>query len=140
MSEKKNRLPDAYQVGYGKPPAHSRFRKGQSGNPTGQRRRDQTERLKKMIAKEAYRPLTVRDGEEIKKIAAVQAVLRSQIASAVKGNVTAQRAIINTVQWVEAELQARRARVGANKRKKHVNEIGDEELMDILTGKQNGTS
>ena len=26
---------DAYQVGYGKPPKHTRFKKGQSGNPKG---------------------------------------------------------------------------------------------------------
>lgn len=29
--------PPSYEVGYGKPPAHSRFRKGQSGNPRGAR-------------------------------------------------------------------------------------------------------
>lgn len=28
-----------YAVGYGKPPAHARFKKGQSGNPRGGRRR-----------------------------------------------------------------------------------------------------
>jgi hypothetical protein len=27
--------PSEYQVGYGKPPARSRFKKGESGNPTG---------------------------------------------------------------------------------------------------------
>ena len=95
MSEKKKTPQDTYQVGYRKPPAHSRFRKGQSGNPTGQRRRPgETERLKKIISQEAYRLLTVRDGGDIKRIAAVQAVLRSQITSAVKGNVSAQIPIV----------------------------------------------
>src|SRR3954452_7259180 len=28
-----------YEVGYGKPPVHTRFRKGQSGNPAGRPRR-----------------------------------------------------------------------------------------------------
>jgi hypothetical protein len=28
-------MPGDYEVGYGKPPKHSRFRKGQSGNPKG---------------------------------------------------------------------------------------------------------
>ena len=27
--------PDSYEIGYGKPPKHSRFRKGQTGNPKG---------------------------------------------------------------------------------------------------------
>jgi hypothetical protein len=133
MSEKKKKPQDSYQVGYGKPPAHSRFRKGQSGNPTGQRRRPNgTERLKKLISQEAYRPLTVRDGGDIKRIAAVQAVLRSQITSAVKGNVSAQRAIINAIQQLEAEPQARRNASAASKKQKNVNEMTDQELMEIL--------
>jgi Family of unknown function (DUF5681) len=146
MSEKKKKPRDAYhggayQVGYGKPPTHNRFRKGQSGNPTGQRRRpDEAERLKKIISQEAYRMLTVRNGEDIKKIAAVQAVLRSQITSAVKGNVPAQRAIISTIQQVEAEPQARRSGGAASKKHKDVNEMTDEELMAIVTATQNGKS
>lgn len=31
-------MPDDYEVGYGKPPVHTRFKKGQSGNPSGARR------------------------------------------------------------------------------------------------------
>jgi hypothetical protein len=31
-----------YAVGYGKPPVHSRFKKGQSGNPKGGRRARRT--------------------------------------------------------------------------------------------------
>ena len=118
--------------GYGKPPAHSRFRKGQSGNPTGQRHRpNKTERLKKIILQEAYRPLTVRDDGDIKRITAVQAVLRSQITSAVKGNVSAQRAIINALQQLEAEPQARRNAGSPGKTHKNVDEMTDQELMEI---------
>ena len=32
---KKPHPPAAYEVGYGKPPEHTRFQKGQSGNPKG---------------------------------------------------------------------------------------------------------
>src|SRR5262245_17824682 len=136
MSEKKTPQ-DTYQVGYGKPPAHSRFRKGQSGNPTGQRQRpDEAERLKKIILQEAFRLLTVRDGGDIKRIAAVQAVLRSQINSAVKGNVSAQRAMLNTIQQLGAEPQARRNAGGASKKDKNLNEMTDQELMEILATTQ----
>ena len=31
-------MADDYEVGYGKPPIHTRFKKGQSGNPSGGRR------------------------------------------------------------------------------------------------------
>ena len=141
MSKNKEKPGGGYRVGYGKPPAHSRFRKGQSGNPTGQRRHaDEAERLNKLISREAYRPLTVRDGEDIKKIAALQAVLRSQITSAVKGNVSAQRAIINTVQQVEAGSQVCRSGGAANQKQRDVNEMSDEELMDIIRASRNRKS
>jgi hypothetical protein len=32
-----NSAGDAYEVGFGKPPKHTRFRAGQSGNPAGRR-------------------------------------------------------------------------------------------------------
>jgi hypothetical protein len=136
MSEKKTPQ-DTYQVGYGKPPAHSRFRKGQSGNPTGQRQRpNEAERLEKIILQEAFRLLTVRDGGDIKRMAAVQAVLRSQINSAVKGNVSAQRAVINAIQQLGAEPQARRNTGAAGKKDKNLNEMTDQELMEILAATQ----
>jgi len=49
----------AYQVGYGKPPLHTRFRRGQSGNPGGRPRRPATERVKALALREAYRRITV---------------------------------------------------------------------------------
>ena len=67
MSERKKALtvrPAAYAVGYGKPPAHSRFTPGQSGNPKGRpkgaRNRaaapgHQENRLQSIILDEAYR-------------------------------------------------------------------------------------
>ena len=36
---KQNPAAPSYAVGYGKPPLHTRFRKGQSGNPAGRPRR-----------------------------------------------------------------------------------------------------
>jgi hypothetical protein len=38
MSRRKSRNPSDYEVGYGRPPRETRFRPGQSGNPTGSRK------------------------------------------------------------------------------------------------------
>ena len=42
----------AYEVGYGKPPKHSQFKRGQSGNPQGRKKQDRTIRaiMQKIIA------------------------------------------------------------------------------------------
>ena len=141
MSRKKEPAQDSNPVGYGRPPVHSRFRKGQSGNPTGQRRHGEAERARALIRQEAYRLLTIREGDKVTRMPALQAVIRSQIACAAKGNVPAQRAVVKAVQDSEAEARARRTEGTANKRlNKDVNEITDEELEDILRAARNDKS
>src|ERR1700693_5274136 len=95
--------PAPYQVGYGKPPMHTQFQKGKSGNPSGRPRRAATERAKALALEEAYRAVTVRDGDRVASLPAIQVVLRSQMAEAVKGNVAAQRAFVAAVQAIELE-------------------------------------
>jgi hypothetical protein len=133
MSNKKKAL-DIPGVGYGRPPLHTRFRKGQSGNPSGKRRHNSGERAQKIFLREAYRLLTLREGDKVTRMPAVQAMLRSQMACAVKGNVAAQRAVI---QWLlqapGAEARERASGgVAAQKRVKSSDEMTDEELMAFL--------
>jgi hypothetical protein len=135
MSNKKQ-APDAPGVGYGRPPVHTRFRKGQSGNPTGKRRHSSAEHAQKIFFQEAYRLLTLREGDKVTRMPAVQAMLRSQIACAVKGNVAAQRAVI---QWLlqapGAEARERGSGgVAAQKEGKSFDEMTDEELTAFLKG------
>ena len=100
-----------YDVGYGKPPVHSRFKKGQSGNPSGRPRgRSRVrllERAKELALMEAYRKVTIREGDTVTRLPAVQAVMRSQIKLAAKGNGPAQRAVIKAVQDLEGEHETR---------------------------------
>jgi Family of unknown function (DUF5681) len=143
MSVKKKKAPaqDSDPVGYGRPPVHSRFRKGQSGNPSGKRRHGEAERAQALIWKEAYRSLTLREGDKLTRMPALQAVARSMMTCAVKGNVAAQRAVVKLSQDREAEPRARRTGGTANKKlNKDGNDITDEELMDILKAAQNDKS
>jgi hypothetical protein len=95
-------------VGYGKPPARSRFQKGKSGNPGGSSRKqvDDVERTKEIILTEAYRPVPVREGDKVSKVPAIAAIFHAQMAIVLKGNGPAQRAILQTVTGFEAEKRA----------------------------------
>jgi Family of unknown function (DUF5681) len=93
-----------YEVGYGKPPRRTRFRKGQSGNAGGRPRGPTAGRAKALALREAYRMVRVRVGDSVVFLPAIQAILRGQVTLAAKGNGAAQRAVIEKVQAIEQEI------------------------------------
>lgn len=105
--------PKGFLVGYGKPPAEHQFRKGQSGNPAGRPRRKRVPRdesfdigmapTRRLILDEAYRPITIREGERTVTLPTIQAVVRSMSMQALKGNRVAQKNLADLVQKIEGQ-------------------------------------
>ncbi|WFL78272.1 DUF5681 domain-containing protein [Altererythrobacter arenosus] len=106
---------DRYEVGYGRPPSEHRFQKGQSGNPNGRPKgaknkppRGQgmdfgTQPANQMLLEEAYRTVTIREGEKFVDLPVIKAVFRSMGVSAMKGNRLAQATMTELVRGIEEE-------------------------------------
>lgn len=73
-----------YKVGYGKPPEHTRFKKGQSGNPKGARGRLPS--LQKVLEKELNRKITVTEGGATRRITVVEGLTKRLIAKGLGGD------------------------------------------------------
>ena len=97
-------------VGYGRPPEHTRFKKGQSGNPKGRPKRQDSgvggsRRARNLILQEAERMVTIREGEETRQMPAIEVVLRTQTKAAANGNAYAQKHVIERFTWADRERQ-----------------------------------
>jgi Family of unknown function (DUF5681) len=92
-----------YRVGYGKLPRHMQFRRGRSGNPHGRPPRNPARRVKDLTLQEVYRGTTLNEKGRMVPATVMQAILRSHIELATRGNVQAQRAILAVVQKIEED-------------------------------------
>lgn len=73
-----------YEVGYGKPPIHSRFKPGGVGNPKG--RRKATTSVGQMLEDALMKKVTVEENGRSKTMTAQEYILRNLVRAAARGD------------------------------------------------------
>jgi hypothetical protein len=73
-----------YAVGYKRPPVHSRFKPGQSGNPSGRAKGSQN--LKTLFHRILKEEVSLREGSDVRKITKAEAIMRGLVIGALKGD------------------------------------------------------
>ncbi|MGD9738419.1 MAG: DUF5681 domain-containing protein [Parvibaculaceae bacterium] len=94
----------AYEVGYGKPPVHSRFKPGRSGNPKG-RPRD-SKNVTTMLNQFLDERMTVRIGGVEKKMSGRQLILFRAVKDAIEGKKDARDFVLRMTGSAEREREA----------------------------------
>jgi hypothetical protein len=72
------------KVGYCSPPVETRFKPGQSGNPSG--RPKGVQNFKTLFNKIVSEQISLREGADVKKVSKAEAVLRGVVVGALKGD------------------------------------------------------
>jgi hypothetical protein len=86
---------DKEKVGYGRPPAATRFKPGQSGNPKG--RPKGSLNLRTDLRSELSEKIQIREGERSLKVSKQRAMLKSLVAKALKGDPRAANVVLTLV-------------------------------------------
>lgn len=110
--------PGTYAVGYGKPPVHGRFKKGQSGNPYG--KRPGTQDLAAIVQRELDRKVPVQEAGRKRLMSVLQVAVRSLTNKAAKGDL---RALAEAIRYAEGP---------ARKGHTHAKQPDAEEDADII--------
>ena len=111
---------DNYKVGKGRPPKHTRFKKGQSGNPSGRKKLPDVAQAAARILQQM---ITVTQDGVRKKMPAIDAVLIKQLAKAMNGEFRAAEFLIKIV----ANDNARRADGG---QEDDAHDAGDADIIE----------
>ena len=103
-----------YAVGYGKPPVHSRFKPGQSGNPKGRQKGQKS--VKAILSTVLNEKVTVRSSRGSRKVTKIEALLQKLMNDALTGKPKAAEQIIRMAKdaGLDAELAAAADGVSAN--------------------------
>ena len=83
------------QVGYKRPPVHSRFRKGSSGNPKG--RPKGTKNLSTDLNEVLQERITVREGDRNKRMSKQRAIVMTLVTKTLKGDQRSANTLLNTM-------------------------------------------
>ena len=76
-----------YTVGYGKPPIHTRFRKGESGNPKGKKKGQKS--LKAVVEKVFQEKVSIRTARGTRKVTKLDALVQKLMNDALTGDAKA---------------------------------------------------
>ena len=83
---------EPYAVGYGRPPLHSRFKPGQSGNPKG--RAKGSRNLRTILKQVSNEQIQIREGDRTRRMSMMEALVRTTYTRAFKGDPKALASLI----------------------------------------------
>lgn len=84
--------PPDYAVGYGKPPRHSRFQPGRSGNPRGKPKG--CVNLRALLEKELQQPTVVTEGGRQQRLNKAELLIKTTLNRAIKGDGAALKLLL----------------------------------------------
>lgn len=92
----------SYAVGYGKPPLHSRFKKGQSGNPRG--RREAPASLDAILLAALRKKVAITENGRRRRVTKCQAVIAQLVDKSAAADLRATKMLLELLRDIERRM------------------------------------
>jgi hypothetical protein len=92
-----------YEVGYGRPPCHTRFVKGQSGNPRG--RPPDAKNLKTLLSEALNEPVIVTENGVRRKLTKRQAIITQLVNRSATADFRAVKILLDLLRDIEGQTE-----------------------------------
>jgi hypothetical protein len=93
-----------YEVGYGKPPQHTRFKAGESGNPRGRPRGSKN--LAVLLEEELKQRVTINENGRRRRITKQAAIIKHMVNKALSGDPRLLQLLLNEIRVRELRAEA----------------------------------
>jgi hypothetical protein len=120
--------PRDYQVGYGKPPRHTRFKRGQSGNPRGRPR--ESKNLPTLLTEALNERVIVAENEGRRKITKREAIITQLVNRSAKADLRAIKILLDIIQDIECRTEPTSPETSFG--------LADEKVIEQLKARLNG--
>ena len=91
ITAQSSEAPPAYEIGHGRPPVHSRFKPGQSGNPKGRRKGARNKRT--VVEQALNKRITIREDGRKRSLSKFEVLVLTMLNKALQGDVKTQIAL-----------------------------------------------
>jgi hypothetical protein len=92
-----------YEVGYGRPPQHTRFKRGQSGNPKGRPR--ESKNLPTLLTEALNQRVIVAENDGRRRITKREAIITQLVNRSAKADLRAIKILLDILQEIERRTE-----------------------------------
>ena len=123
-----------YQVGYGNPAHHTRFKKGQSGNPTG--RPKGSKNLTTLLEKELKQRVVVTENGRRRSITKQEAMVKHLVNKAISGDRQLMQLLLDEVRLLEARVASSPSGASLDEADREVMHQIQERMRGLMKGEK----
>ena len=123
-----------YQVGYGKPPQYTRFKKGESGNPSG--RPKGSKNLTTLLEKQLKQRVLITENGRRRSITKQEAMVKHLVNKAVSGDRPLMRLLLEEIRLLEARAASSPSGTNLDEADREVMRQIQERMRRLMKGEE----